>query len=155
MSNCSIRPIDRTLSGATTLDQSGLGSDDNEEVLRIPQSSSLTEASPSDCLVSYPRHLLGESYSSAEIQSVYSAAPTDWAKVVWKTNCCLGLLFPWYQDSSWDGKSAIQLSIVLVLQQELPEWSWTQHLTVLRIPPFKMFKCSLRIKHLLIQFAIW
>ena len=27
--------------------------------LRIPQSSSITEASPSDCLVSYPGHLLG------------------------------------------------------------------------------------------------
>ena len=38
----SIRPIDRTLSGATTLGQSGPGSDDNEWVLCIPQSSSIT-----------------------------------------------------------------------------------------------------------------
>ena len=40
------------LSGATTLDQSGLGSDGNEGVFHIPQSSSITEALPSDCLVS-------------------------------------------------------------------------------------------------------
>ena len=46
-------------------------------VLCITQSSSITEAS-SDCLVSYPGHLLGESYLSAEMQSVYSAAAADW-----------------------------------------------------------------------------
>ena len=51
-------PIDRTLLGATTLGQSGPGSDGHEGVLRIPQSSSITGASPSDCLVSYPGHLL-------------------------------------------------------------------------------------------------
>ena len=37
----SIWPIDRTLSGATTLGQSGPGSDGNEGVLCIPQSSSI------------------------------------------------------------------------------------------------------------------
>ena len=50
--------IDRALSGATILDQSGPGSDGNEGVLRIPQSSGITGASPSDCLVSYPGHSL-------------------------------------------------------------------------------------------------
>ena len=45
--------IDRTLSGATTPGQSGHGSDGNEGVLRIPLSSSITGASPSDCLASY------------------------------------------------------------------------------------------------------
>ena len=40
-------------SGATTLKQSGPGSDDNEWVLHIPQSSCITGTSPSDCLVSY------------------------------------------------------------------------------------------------------
>ena len=54
----SVWPIDRTLSGATTLGQSGPGSDGNEGVLCIPQSSSITGTSPSDCLVSYPGHLL-------------------------------------------------------------------------------------------------
>ena len=55
----SIWPIDRTLSGATTLGPSGPGRNGNKEVLRIPQSSSITGASPSDCLVSYFGHSLG------------------------------------------------------------------------------------------------
>ena len=41
--------IDRALSVATTLGQSGPGSDGNDGVLRIPQSSSITGTSPSDC----------------------------------------------------------------------------------------------------------
>ena len=52
-------------------------SDDNEAVLHIPQSSSITETSPSDCLVSYPEHSLGNSYPSVEMQSVYSVASAD------------------------------------------------------------------------------
>ena len=54
----SIRPIGRTLSGATIPGQSGPGSDGNEGVLHIPQSSSITGTSPLDCLVSYPGHSL-------------------------------------------------------------------------------------------------
>ena len=50
----SIWPIDRALSGATTPAQSGPESAGKEEVLRIPQSSSIIGTSPSDCLVSYP-----------------------------------------------------------------------------------------------------
>ena len=46
----SIWPIDRTLSGATTPAQSGPGNNGNKGVLCIPQSSSITEASTSDCL---------------------------------------------------------------------------------------------------------
>ena len=71
----SIWPIDRTLSGATTPGQSGRGNDGNEGVFRIPQGSSITGTLPSDCLVSYPRHLLGESYPSAEVHLVYSTDP--------------------------------------------------------------------------------
>ena len=37
------------------------------------------EASWWDCLVSYLEDSLGESYPSAEIQSVYSTVPADWA----------------------------------------------------------------------------
>ena len=55
----SIQPIDKALSGATTQGQRGPGSNDNEVVLHIPQSSSITETLPSDCLVSYPGHSLG------------------------------------------------------------------------------------------------
>ena len=32
-------------------------------------------------IVSYPGHSMGFFYSSAEMQSVYSIAPADWAKV--------------------------------------------------------------------------
>ena len=75
----SIWPIDRTRSDPATLGQSGPGSDGNEEVIRISQSSSITETSLLDCLVSYQRHSLRRSYPSAERQSVYSTAPADWA----------------------------------------------------------------------------
>ena len=70
--------IDRTLSGATTPDQSGPGSDGNKRVLRIPQSCCNTGTSPLDCLVSYQGHSLGMFSPSAEIRSVYSAVPADW-----------------------------------------------------------------------------
>ena len=52
----SILPTDRTQSGATTQGQSVPGSDGNKGVFRIPQSSSMTAASPSDCLVLYSGH---------------------------------------------------------------------------------------------------
>ena len=71
----SIWAIDRTLSVATTQGLSGSGSDGNEEILHIPKISSITGASPSDCLGSYRGHLLGESYLSAEMQLEYSAGP--------------------------------------------------------------------------------
>ena len=84
----SIWHIDRTLSGATTLSQSGPGSDD-KGVNHIPQSTSINGALPSDCLVSYPGHSLGESYPSAEMWSVYSAAPANWA--IYGLEHCLGI----------------------------------------------------------------
>ena len=56
MQFCSIWPIDWTLSGATIPGQSGTGSDGNEGVLHIPQSSSITGTSPSDCFAIYPEH---------------------------------------------------------------------------------------------------
>ena len=75
----SIYLIDRTLSGATTPGQSGLGSDVNEEVFYIPQRSSVTGPSPSVFLVSYPEHSLKESYSLQRYQLLYSTAQADWA----------------------------------------------------------------------------
>ena len=41
-------PLDKTLSGAATAGKSGPGSNGNRRVLHIPQSSSITGASPSD-----------------------------------------------------------------------------------------------------------
>ena len=79
MSNSSIWSINRTLSGSSTPSQHGSGSNSNEGVLCSSQSSSITGPSPWDCLVSYQGHSLGESYLSAEVQLVYSAAPVDWA----------------------------------------------------------------------------
>ena len=84
----SIWPIDITLSGATTPSQSGPGSDANEGVLCILQSSSILGMSPSDCLESYQDthwhrsggREKGDSYPSAEVQSVYSTAPADWTR---------------------------------------------------------------------------
>ena len=58
MSNSSIWLIDMNQLGASTQGQSGPGNDGNEGVLCIPQGSSITGASPSDCLVSYPGHSL-------------------------------------------------------------------------------------------------
>ena len=52
MSNCSIWSIDRTISGATTMAECGPGSNGNEEVLHITQSST-TGDSPSNYLMSY------------------------------------------------------------------------------------------------------
>ena len=61
MSNISIWSTDRIQSGAITSSQSGPGSYDIKGVLRIPQRSSITAVSPSDCLVSYPGDSLGMS----------------------------------------------------------------------------------------------
>ena len=84
MSNSSIWHRDRILFGATTSGQSGPGSDGNEEVLWIPQSSSITETSPSDCLMSYLWHSLVGSYHPAEMRSVYSEAAANWALFAWR-----------------------------------------------------------------------
>ena len=67
------------LSGATTPAQSGAGSNGNEGMLHIPQSSSLTGTSLSDCLVSYPGHLLWGGLTPLQVQSVDSTAPANWA----------------------------------------------------------------------------
>ena len=66
MLNSSIWPIDRTLSGITTPDLSGSGSNGNERVLHILQISKATK-SPSNDFVSNTGHSLGESYPSAEM----------------------------------------------------------------------------------------
>ena len=94
MSNSSIWPINKTLSGATTASQSGPSSDGNEGVLHIPQNLSITWASRSDCLMLYQGHSLGRSYPYAEMQSVYSTAPTDWAT----RSLVVGVL-PLYRDA--------------------------------------------------------
>ena len=108
----SIWPIDRNLSGATTQGQSGPGSDGNEGVPCILQSSSITGTSPSDCLVSYPGYSF---YPSAEKQFVYSTAPVHWPIRVfsgkelfcWDSShqgAILTLAYPWYTNSEQNGR---------------------------------------------------
>ena len=70
-----IWPIDCNLSNATIPGERGLGSDGNEGMLCIPQSSGITGTLPSDCLASYPEHSLWGLTPSAEVQLVYSTAP--------------------------------------------------------------------------------
>ena len=53
MTNSLLFPMDRTSSGATTPNQNRFGSDDNKDLLSIPQSFK-TKVSSSDCLISYP-----------------------------------------------------------------------------------------------------
>ena len=66
----------------------GSGSDGNEGLLHIPQSSSITGTSASDCLVSHLGHSsVGGSYPSV--------APTDWAK---NKNCCSSWNFNYDTD---------------------------------------------------------
>ena len=72
MSNSPIWFVDRTLLGANSPAQNGPGSDGNEGVFHIPRSSSITEALPSDSLMFYP---------SAGMQSMYSTALADFAKI--------------------------------------------------------------------------
>ena len=68
-------PFIGPISGATTLSHSGPGSDANEGVLSILQTS------PSDCLLSKSGHSLGGTYLTAEKQSVYSTVVlADWTK---------------------------------------------------------------------------
>ena len=72
-------PIDGILTATTTPSKSGLGSNGNERVLHILESSR-TGASPSDDLVSYPGHSFKVGFTFfAEIESAYFTAPTDWA----------------------------------------------------------------------------
>ena len=78
MSNSSILLIERVVTRSTIPGQSGHESNCNEGVLHNPQSSWIG-ASPSDGSMSYPGLCVCVSYPSAEIQSVYSTAPADWA----------------------------------------------------------------------------
>ena len=75
----SIWPINRTLSGATTTGQSGPGSDGYEGVLRILQSSSITGAVPSYCLVLY------QDYSHLLYEKTYLKSRDEMNDFIYKT----------------------------------------------------------------------
>ena len=80
-----------TLSGATTPEQSEPGSESIERVRRIPQSSSITGASPSDSTVSYQDTRWGsltpQQTRSQCIQQPKQTGPqTVWRKIEKQSN---------------------------------------------------------------------
>ena len=79
--HCSLRLIDRTLSGATTPGQSGLGSNGNEGILHFPQISK-AGALPSDSLMWYPGHSMEGLYPSAEMQLMYCTTSANWDELM-------------------------------------------------------------------------
>ena len=83
-STSSIWTINGGLSGTTSLDKGGPGTNGCEGLLHISQSFRIG-ASPSDCFVSYQEHSLKEFYPFAELQSAYSTAQADWAAYVCKS----------------------------------------------------------------------
>ena len=99
ISNVSIWPIDGTLSGTTTPVQNGPGSNGNIGVLRIPESA-WSEASPSDCMVTYTRLLSGGwGYPPAEMQLAYPTDTADWANKLFVSYFCIELIIKkkrWY-----------------------------------------------------------
>ena len=80
-----------TLSDVTTPGQIGPWSDSNEGVLRIPQSSSITGVSPSDCFLSYQGDSLGGGLTPLQRGSQYTlCASADWAMCFYVCVCtCL------------------------------------------------------------------
>ena len=75
MPNSSIWFIDEILSGATTLGQSGPGSNGIEEVLHIPQSFCIIGASPWNGFVSLPGHVWEKDVIC--LQSILKSQPTE------------------------------------------------------------------------------
>ena len=68
-----------TLTVTINLGKIGLWSNVHEGVVYILQSSSIIEASLSNCLVSYSEHLLRGFYLSAGLQLAFTTALADWA----------------------------------------------------------------------------
>ena len=86
--------INRTLSSATTPDQSGDGSNGTEGVLFIPQSFSIIGTSPPDCLLSYLIEggvlFMQSVYSTRWLGNIFLSsgfrfcAPTCWRWIILK-----------------------------------------------------------------------
>ena len=127
MSKSSVCPINRTLSGAITLGHSGPRSDVNKRVLCVSQSSSITRASPSDCLVLYTGHS-GESFSTAQ-----PAWPSGTLAVRLFTVLALPIDYPckywigvfrvaWFRK--WTKKSVLLVSFYFFDQQVITKIPW-------------------------------
>ena len=93
-----------------------LGAMAKKGVICFPQSSCITATSPSDCLVSYPEHSLeGRSYSSAEMQSVYSTAPHGGAFLFWNIHT-FGTIARFYDLPSSHAKRSNSCGITEIKQ---------------------------------------
>ena len=78
------------------------GTDDNKEVLHIPKISSIIGASTSDLFSVISGHSLGKFYPSAEMHSMYSTAPADWAILMRVKFLCLNIsTFVGYLMPNW------------------------------------------------------
>ena len=84
MSNSSIWPLNRTLSSSTTPDLSEPRIHGNVGVFPIPQSSSITGASLSDCLTLYVRIIVGGvlPLGKEAVNEFYNPSQLDWL-IVW------------------------------------------------------------------------
>ena len=82
----------------------------------FPKISSVTGTSPSDCLVSY-QDTRWEGFLFAEVQSVYSTAPADWARWL---HCLIKCIFIYI----WAGIYIyIYIYYLLLVQQEKSKYS--------------------------------
>ena len=122
--NCSIWLIDRTLSGAATPSQSGLGSEGNEGVLHIPQSPNVTWTSPSGYLVSYVGYsLVGVLRHWRDVVSVFFS-PSKLGRMVYchiQDTClgCLTSLQRWSRGIQHPPSRLGQLKLVLKKEGEM------------------------------------
>ena len=85
--NCSISPIDGTLTGTSTPDQSGPGSNGDQGCFTFPKIKGL-EPDHQIHLSVIIGHLLvgGRFYPSAEMQSAYFTSPTD--RAIYEKSVC-------------------------------------------------------------------
>ena len=96
-------------------------------MLHISQSSSITGTIQSDCFVSYLGHSLRVSYPSAEVQSVYSIAPADWAihlfiLMYWNFTCHSFKLICDNNLSKYKNKYTIRIGLVgFCSREDLPK----------------------------------
>ena len=84
--NSSVWLIVWILTDITTMGQSEPGSNGNEGVLHIPQSS-MNRTSPSDAFVSYPGHFLGVGWMVVlplcrDAVGVFYGPPVDWVETL-------------------------------------------------------------------------
>ena len=123
MSNSFNWHIDRTLSGPTTPVQSEPGSNSNEEVLCIPRSSSITEASPSDCWVLYAGHRGVGSLTSLQRYTwcILQPQPTGscWGSLTPLQICSWCILQPQAtgpQDTRWGSLTPLEIFCWCIIQ---------------------------------------